>query len=350
MIRMLIQGTKLYFLILLASLLLCAVGLASWSVANLQAGLEEPTAPVLSAAASRTEGRPLPKSIASYDQFDVAVTQKTSVSVYARETENASANIFMVHGADGGAWVWEYFFQHMPKEYNLYALSWRGHFDSSPAKDARAKEYVADQDAALAAIARSNDLPIHVIGHSYGGATTILQAAQSEIPISSVILLAPVVPLDYDLAQRLIVPAVAPLFISEENDADGEFGGMFLSKNRMQQYFDEYAVKNFSNEKPGLIAGDGVSPKWQKKLADAYAKVTKRDITVSMYIARYDNVVVPRRQRLTASNNDIRLTEIDSGHYIQLDVEAENIVNIIAENIRARSYPMRPGSDLKSSE
>lgn len=310
------------------------LGSTGYSVANFQAGLEKPTPAILASAESAGETLSLPKPISSYDQFMVTVDDDISVSVYARENPDATANIFLVHGAGGGAWVWEIFFENIPIDYNLYALSWRGHFDSSAVNDANSADYVADQDAALKAIAKRNNLPVHMIGHSYGGATSILQAAKSQYEISSVTLLAPVVPLDYDFAQRMIIPVVAPLFLDQGNDANGAFGGMFLSRKRMHHYLDSYAGKDHSKEKPSLIAGDGVSPKWQKRLAGAYTSAVDRGIVVSMYIARYDNVVVPRRQRLTASNNGIATSEIASGHYIPLDVKAKITAAAIAKSLR----------------
>ena len=43
-------------------------------------------------------------------------------------------------------------------------------FESSPVEDADASDYVGDQIAVLDAIENRNNLPVHVVGHSYGGA------------------------------------------------------------------------------------------------------------------------------------------------------------------------------------
>lgn len=310
-------------------------GVAGCSVARLQAGLEAPSEAVLLAANEATESLDFPTPIAEYDRFDVRVTPDLSVSVHARESEVASANIFLVHGAGGGAWAWEYFFEELPDSYNVYALSWRGHFDSDPVDDARAAHYVMDQEAVLGAITSRNDLPLHVVGHSYGGATATLQTAQTEIPVQSLTLLAPVVPLDYTFSQRLIVPAIAPYFIKtgEPDTLDGTYGGMFLSDARKQYYFERYASQDYSIEKPGLIAGDGISSAWQNQLEDAFVTIVDKNISTLIISARFDNVVVPRRQRRIADLHQIEMITLDSGHYITLDLLAEDSVRLVVDHI-----------------
>lgn len=316
--------------IAMGAMIVLSLSIAGFSVAQLQAGLETPSEAAIVAAEQKVRGTDTPTAITEYSTFRVPVTGYIAVSVYAREHDSAKANIFMVHGAGGGAWVWEYYFEHLPTYYNVYALSWRGHFDSSSVDDANANDYVVDQEAALAAITTRNDLPIHIIGHSYGGATSVIQAARSEVKIGSLVLLAPVVPLDYTFAQRLIVPAIAPYFIRKSvkngNELEGTFGGMFLSQSRMRRYHELYAGHDYSTEKLSLIADDGVSPEWQDLLSTSYQEVTNRGIPVSIFMARYDNVVVPHRQRNTAKNTGAKLVEIESGHYIPLDVGVIDVV------------------------
>ena len=321
--------------ILVTGLLLAfGIGLAGCDLARLQEGLETPSQAALDSAAQSASRFAAPRSITQYDHFDVAVEPDLLVRVHARETPNTVANIYMIHGAGAGSWAWEEFFEHMPTRFNLYALSWRGHFESSPVADANAADYVTDQMAVLAAIEARNELPTHVVGHSYGGATAVLMAAQSDVEIASLHLLAPVAPLDYSVTQRLLVPVIAPAFIATENDADGVFGGMFLSETRMRHWFDAYAGQPFSEEKRGLIAGDGVSPAWQQELEAAYAALRTRDLPVTMIIARYDNVVVPRRQQMAADLAGASVSTINSGHYIPLGVSSGEIAHTIILNIR----------------
>ena len=328
----------------LGSLLIGFV-LVIYSFMSLQAGLEQPSDAAVLMANVRTTAKSFPKPISAYNKFSVAVTNDISVTVYARENEAAIGNVLLVHGAGSGAWAWEYFFELMPSNFNLYAMSWRGHFDSSPVIDARAQDYVQDQKAVLAAITMKNDLPNHLVGHSYGAATSILQTSQSPLNIDSLFLLAPVVPLDYSTVQALVVPTVGPYFIRQDletgNKVNGVYGKMFLSKHRMLHYFKKYAQADYSKEKPGLIAGDGVSVEWQKTLADAYHSVNDSQIPTMMFIARYDSVVVPQRQQLFAIENEFKTQHIESGHYIPLDAKAEEVITMVSEMLAKRHFSMK---------
>lgn len=320
--------------VLFASLLVVLeLGLAGCDLARLQEGLVKPSPAVLESAERSAVQFTPPPPITDYEYFDVAVEDGAVVRVHTRETASATANIYMIHGAGGGSWAWEEFFDHIPENYNLYALSWRGHFESSHVEDANAADYVRDQIAGLNAIKTRNDLTVHVIGHSYGAATSVLMAAQPDVEFASLHLLAPVAPLDYSVTQRILVPIVAPAFIATENEADGVFGDMFLSKTRMHHWFNAYAGQSFSAEKRGLITGDGVSPAWQQKLAAAYEALKARDLPVAMLIAQYDNVVVPRRQHIAADLAGAAVTMVESGHYIALGTKSEDIAHAITLNI-----------------
>ncbi|MEM7345041.1 MAG: alpha/beta hydrolase, partial [Chloroflexota bacterium] len=304
-------------------------------------------------ASAKTQTTPT-TPITAYDSFSVHVEENITVDVHMREVPDALANIFMVHGAGGGAWAWELYFNRFPDTYNLYAISWRGHFTSSPVEDANTADYVRDQLAAITAISNRNNLPIHVIGHSYGGATTVLATAQASEQVSSLHLLAPVVPLDYTFIQAQVVPLIMPPILrnstakettaaeaaaasGEDSDGSGTYTGMFLDQTQMERYWDLYAGKPFSVEKPSLIAVDGLSPAWQIKLDNAYKAVGKADLSIWFLIARYDNVVIPDEQRETATEIGAPVIELESGHYIQLDVEADKSAEVIVANLEALS-------------
>ncbi len=312
-------------------ILLISFSIMGHSVIKLQAGLESLSSEVLSLANRTIENIPVPKPITEYLDFKVAVSADITITVYARERKDAKANVFMVHGAGGGAWAWEYYFAHMPESYNLYALSWRGHFDSSAIGDANATDYVTDQSAVLSFIQSRNNLPTHLIGHSYGGATSVLQASNTPEKIASLTLLAPVVPLDYTFTQRLVIPKIAPFFIELSNNIEGTYNSMFLAKSRMRRYHELYAGKSYSEEKPSLIADNGVSPKWQETLRKAYEDIANQGIPLSIIIARYDNVVVPHRQYNIAQRIGANIIELESGHYIPLDTLAQLSTTIVTD-------------------
>lgn len=312
--------------------LIGALAVTGCDLARLQDGLETPSIGFVQQV-NDSEVFQAPRAITGYDTFDVPVEEDLRVRVHAREAPGARANILLIHGAGGGAWVWEEFFETMPRSYNLYALSWRGHFDSTPVANADSAAYVRDQIAVLAAIAQRNNLPVHVVGHSYGGATAVLMAADPRVEIASLHLLASVAPLDYSTTQRLLVPVIAPAFIKSENEADGVFGSMFLSEARMQHYFQRYAGQDFSDEKRGLIAKDGVSPGWQAQLAESYRTVGVRGIPTQIMIARYDNVVVPRRQRGAAALANASVVAFESGHYLPLDRQTDQVMLAITAEL-----------------
>lgn len=305
------------------------LGVIGYDLSRLQSGLEAPSQDVVMRVYAQSEDFTPPPPISTYESADLAVTEDVTVRVYMRENPSASSNLLLIHGAGGGAWAWEEVFDQLPGNHNLYALSWRGHFDSSPVQDANSSDYVQDQLAVLRWIQDRNALPVHAAGHSYGAATLVLMAAQDDVDLASVQLLAPVVPLDYSLLQTALVPLIAPAFIGTANEAEGVFGGMFLSEARMQHWYETYASQPFSEEKPGLIAGDGLSPRWQTTLEDAYRRLGEENVPTTIVIARYDNVVVPARQRAAASLASARVEELETGHYVQLGNLSQDIVNIL---------------------
>ncbi len=321
-----------------------------YDLAQLQAGLEAPNAAVLSSAEGNTLSTHPAPAISTYEKISVEVAPELTIDVQIREAADATANIFLVHGAGGGAWVWEEYFAELPATYNLYAISWRGHYTSSPVQNANVADYVTDQLAVLAEIQARNGLPTHIVGHSYGGATSVLTAAEIPDQVASIHLVAPVVPLDYTVLQRNLVPLImrpilanaletelADAIAAEASGADtqgsGSYAKMFIDYPQMERYWDLHAAKPYSVEKPGLIGGDGLDPAWQLTLEAAYAAIDQADIPVWFLIARYDNVIIPSEQRETALEIGADYTEFESGHYIQLDSEATASAAFIANNL-----------------
>ncbi|MEM8857723.1 MAG: alpha/beta hydrolase [Chloroflexota bacterium] len=331
-------------------IIILILGYVGYDLAQLQAGLEQPSIETLDTAAAQTQVNSPSPLITAYDSFSVSVEDGILIDVHMRENSLATANVLMIHGAGGGAWAWEAYFERFPETYNLYALSWRGHFTSSPVDDADAADYVQDQLAVLQAIDGRNALPIHVIGHSYGGATSVLATAQKIDQVASLHLVAPVVPLDYTLIQRQLVPRViGPMMISaneqalktakevENSGVDTQggrpFSGMFVDQQQMERYWDLYAAKPYSVEKPGLLVRDGFAPEWQVLLNEAYAMVGEADLPVWFLIARYDNVVIPAAQVEKAQEIGAPFAQFESGHYIQLDNQVEESINYILSNL-----------------
>lgn len=328
----------------IAVVTLVIVGIVGYQLASLQFGLEDPSPEAIASAEAESPTASPPPLITTYDSINVPVESDLSVTVHLRESPDATDNIFLVHGAGGGAWVWEEYFDLLPDNYNLYAISWRGHFTSSPVDDADTSDYVDDQLAALDAIGSRNDLPIHVVGHSYGAATSVLATAEAPEEIASLHLLAPVVPLDYTFIQAIAVPIIMPPILNNSTNAEveaiengtgatGTYTDMFLDQTQMNRYWDLYQGKPYSVEKKSLIGGDGMAPDWQDRLNDAYLTVGDSDIPVWFITARYDNVVVPAEQRETAEDIDATVIELESGHYIPLDSQSDESIDMIADNL-----------------
>ncbi len=332
-----------------AGVLFLMLAAASYDLYGLQAGME------IAGPEQRMNAEKLvaeksvnPKKISHYTKFKIENEDGLELTVYARESPDATSNIVMFHGAASGAWAWEYYFELFPEHFNLYAPSWRGHFDSEDVSDANSLDYVHDQWSVMQSVQQRNRLPAHAIAHSYGAATTVFLEAWCGPVFESLHLIAPVVPLDYTPLQALVIPVIAQYFIepsiAEGNKMDGIYGGMFLSQERMTAYHSRYAGQRYSIEKPSLIARDGVKPIWQDTLMQAYKYLKGHNVPVSFYLARYDNVVVPERQRHIAGVISANVEIVESGHYIQLDVNAEKSAAIILKNIKSLEYIARKAS------
>jgi hypothetical protein len=105
---------------------------------------------------------------------------------------------------------------------------------------------------------------------------------------------------------------------------------MFLSKTQMLKYHRLYAGQPYSTEKRSLIAKDGVSVAWQEQLNRAYQKVSNNGIPILIFIAEYDNVVVPQRQHEFSDMIDAKMHKTASGHYLPLDADVASLVSTIS--------------------
>ncbi len=102
--------------------------------------------------------------------------------------------LLFVHGAYGGAWIWEQHFLPFFAEhgYAAHALSLRGHGESDGFETlaiARLRDYVAD----LAQVAASLPAPPVLIGHSMGG-MVVQKYLHEQQPVPAAVLMASVPP------------------------------------------------------------------------------------------------------------------------------------------------------------
>jgi pimeloyl-ACP methyl ester carboxylesterase len=99
--------------------------------------------------------------------------------------------LLLLHGELGGSWLWERYLGYFAQRgWEGHALNLRAHFWSETAnlEELDLDSYVADVDAALAALGR----PTVVVGHGMG-ALLALVAAQRQ-PVQGLVLLSPALP------------------------------------------------------------------------------------------------------------------------------------------------------------
>ncbi len=294
----------------------------AWDISRLQAGIVRPSGQVRQAAEAKLAQLPPYPPITSYARFAVE-SDGIAIQVWAAE-ENHPDAMLLVHGAGGGAWVWEALIPHLRQQFNVYALSWRGHFDSGSAPEGNLELYTRDTTAVLQAVRQRNPGlgRIHLVGHSWGGPVAIATALGNPNVIASLTLLAPVLPLAYTPAQQLFYPNVIRPMVRQvllAGRVGDSFKGMFLARSQMQRYLETHAAKPYSVEKPGLLADDAFLPERQALLVRNNVELVKLQIPLYLALARYDNVVPPPRVRAWGTAWVSEAEEFDSGHYLMLD-------------------------------
>ncbi len=308
----------------------------AWDISRLQAGMLRPSGQARQAAEARLAQLPSYPPIQSYQGFGVE-SDGIEIRVWAAEANRPEA-LLLVHGAGGGAWVWEALLPRLRQQFDVYALSWRGHFDSGEAREGNLELYTRDTGAVLKAIQQRNPglERIHLVGHSWGGPVAIATALANPDTVASVTLLAPVLPLAYTPAQRFFYPnVIRPIVrrVLEAGRAGDSFKGMFLARSQMQRYLEAHAAKPYSVEKPGLLADDGFLPERQALLVRNNVELIKLQIPLHLALARYDNVVPPPRVRAWGVAWNSPAEEFESGHYLMLDARYPEVADWLLKRL-----------------
>lgn len=125
------------------------------------------------------------------DGGDMPTLQVNEVRVEYSEIGSGEP-IVMVHSAPGTAAQWRGLSEVLKDTYRLLAVNLHGIGDTAPWQGPR--HLSVDDDArVVCAVVRSCDAPVHLVGHSYGGAVCMRVALASPAQLRSLTLIEPMV-------------------------------------------------------------------------------------------------------------------------------------------------------------
>ncbi len=238
--------------------------------------------------------------------------------------------ILFVHGAFGGAWMWqEHFLQYFRKSgRSVYALSLRGHGRSKGRdriQDWRFSDYIDDVRCVIEKIG----VPIVVVGHSLGG--LIVQRLIGLVPMRAIVLMASAPPEGILLVgNSLVLPHPTALL---EN---------ILRKrpDRKASMAELWRRALFSNELPAkqvVAFAARLGPESRRALADArmpgpVLPAQSVGIPALVLAANGDRIIERSMARRTALFHGATLRIVKpSGHAIMLDTSWRKAAEIIQE-------------------
>ena len=112
-------------------------------------------------------------------------------SKIAYQRSGAGEPVVLLHSSACSGAQWSALVRFLAEDYQVFAPDLRGYGHSDPWPDHRPLR-LADEAAAVEALAAARGRPIHLVGHSYGGAVALKVAAEGRIPLSSLTLIEPV--------------------------------------------------------------------------------------------------------------------------------------------------------------
>ena len=133
--------------------------------------------------------------------------QGLTVDVYRPAATDPKARIVLAHGFWVGGWIWEDFAGYLADRgaYEVFAPTWRGHYDSKPVKDygkVSAMEFVED----LIEVYHASGADV-IIGESAGGLFAMKAAEQLE-GVKALVLMNPAPPFMVPQSPKLIVKQI----------------------------------------------------------------------------------------------------------------------------------------------
>ncbi len=102
------------------------------------------------------------------------------LSYGAGQLDPARPSLIFLHGATSHAHYWDHLAPDFVADYNVYALDWRGHGDSTPAEEySQLDGYLSDLRRM---IERLDPARLYLVGHSLGGYVQLAYAATAGDP------------------------------------------------------------------------------------------------------------------------------------------------------------------------
>ncbi len=109
----------------------------------------------------------------------------------AYRRSGAGEPVVLLHSSTGSSAQWKALCEQLQRNFLVLAPDLYGYGDSDGWPGARPIS-LADEAAIVEALARTCDGPIHLIGHSYGGAVALKAAIRSKVALCSLSLIEPV--------------------------------------------------------------------------------------------------------------------------------------------------------------
>lgn len=211
-------------------------------------------------------------------------TIEVNATKIAYQRSGAGEPVVLLHSSACSGAQWSALARLLAEDYQVFAPDLRGYGHSDPWPDHRPLR-LADEAAAIEALAETCGRPIHLVGHSYGGAVALKVAAQRRVPLSSLTLIEPVAFHVLDNG----APQVDPLFVEVLDLAYAVRTALSCGDRRA-------AMAHFVEYWNGAGAWSRLSPEQQARILEVAPKVPHdfhAAITEAARLEDYGRITVP---------------------------------------------------------
>ena len=213
----------------------------------------------------------------------MTTTDMTSVTV-ARRPSDAREAIVLLHSSACSGAQWSDLAGLLAEDYQVFAPDLRGYGQNESWPNHRPLR-LADEACVVESLAEACGRPIHLVGHSYGGAVALKVAVEGRIPLSSLTLIEPVAFHVLDNGS----PQVEPLFVEILELA-------YAVRTAVSRGDHRAAMSQFVDYWNGAGAWSRLSPGQQARLLEVAPKVPHdfhAAITEPTRLQDYGRVTVP---------------------------------------------------------